>query len=233
MRYLVSVIDDVTGPDTPAEEAAVDVFNERLQAEGHWVFAGGLGAPETATVMDNRGGDAVTARVSASGELGPLDEQDRTAWDAALTGEGHRLVRERLAAAAGVWPLVATRSWRRSTPCTPPPGMSATPTGPRSSPCTTSSFAWTPRPSSPSTGPSRSPNSTAPRWHWRPWIASTTPWPAITPTTRPAPTCCAGWAAPEARAAYDEAVELAGNSAEIAYLTRRRDQLGSSRPRQG
>src|SRR5258707_1174940 len=39
-------------------------------------------------------------RVSASGELVPLDEQDRGAWDAALVAEGHRLVRERLAAAA-------------------------------------------------------------------------------------------------------------------------------------
>jgi RNA polymerase sigma-70 factor (ECF subfamily) len=29
-----------------------------------------------------------------------------------------------------------------------------------------------------------------------------------------------------ARAAYDTAIDLAGNSAEIAYLTRRRDQLG-------
>jgi RNA polymerase sigma-70 factor (ECF subfamily) len=29
----------------------------------------------------------------------------------------------------------------------------------------------------------------------------------------------------ESRAAYDEAIELAGNTAEIAYLTRRRDQL--------
>jgi RNA polymerase sigma-70 factor (ECF subfamily) len=28
------------------------------------------------------------------------------------------------------------------------------------------------------------------------------------------------------RAAYDNAIELAGNSAEIAYLTRRRDQMG-------
>ncbi|WP_329518948.1 RNA polymerase sigma factor [Spirillospora sp. NBC_01491] len=40
------------------------------------------------------------ARVSASGELVPLDEQDRGAWDATLIAEGHRLVRERLAAAA-------------------------------------------------------------------------------------------------------------------------------------
>jgi RNA polymerase sigma-70 factor, ECF subfamily len=39
-----------------------------------------------------------TARVSASGELVPLDAQDRRAWDAALIAEGHRLVRERLAA---------------------------------------------------------------------------------------------------------------------------------------
>jgi RNA polymerase sigma-70 factor, ECF subfamily len=46
-----------------------------------------------------------TARVSASGELVPLDDQDRGAWNAALVAEGHRLVRERLAAAAaGVAP---------------------------------------------------------------------------------------------------------------------------------
>lgn len=38
-----------------------------------------------------------TARVSASGELIPLAEQDRTTWDATLIAEGHRLVRERLA----------------------------------------------------------------------------------------------------------------------------------------
>jgi RNA polymerase sigma-70 factor (ECF subfamily) len=30
----------------------------------------------------------------------------------------------------------------------------------------------------------------------------------------------------KARAAYDKAIELAGNTAETAYLTRRRDQLG-------
>jgi RNA polymerase sigma-70 factor (ECF subfamily) len=46
-----------------------------------------------------------TARVSTSGELVALDEQDRGAWDTALVAEGHRLVRERLAAsAAGVSP---------------------------------------------------------------------------------------------------------------------------------
>jgi RNA polymerase sigma-70 factor (ECF subfamily) len=30
----------------------------------------------------------------------------------------------------------------------------------------------------------------------------------------------------ESRAAYDQAIELAGNTAETAYLTRRRDELG-------
>ncbi|MFJ1459283.1 RNA polymerase sigma factor [Nocardia sp. N2S4-5] len=43
-----------------------------------------------------------TARVSARGELVALDEQDRGAWDKALIAEGHQLVRERLA--AGVAP---------------------------------------------------------------------------------------------------------------------------------
>jgi RNA polymerase sigma-70 factor, ECF subfamily len=38
-----------------------------------------------------------TARVSANGELVTLEEQDRGVWDAALIAEGHRLVRERLA----------------------------------------------------------------------------------------------------------------------------------------
>ena len=55
MQYLVSVIDDKAGLATPDEEAAIDVFNDRLKAEGHWVFAGGLGTPNSATVIDNRG----------------------------------------------------------------------------------------------------------------------------------------------------------------------------------
>ncbi|TWD84189.1 RNA polymerase ECF family sigma subunit [Kribbella amoyensis] len=38
-----------------------------------------------------------TARISASGELVSLDEQDRGSWDTGLIAEGHQLVRERLA----------------------------------------------------------------------------------------------------------------------------------------
>ena len=59
MQYLVSVIDDNAGTATPTEMAAIDAFNDRLQAEGHWVFAGGLDSPSTATVIDNRDGQAV------------------------------------------------------------------------------------------------------------------------------------------------------------------------------
>ena len=59
MQYLVSVIDESAGLATPDEEVAIDAFNERLQAKGHWVFAGGLGTPATATVIDNRGEQAI------------------------------------------------------------------------------------------------------------------------------------------------------------------------------
>jgi hypothetical protein len=59
MQYLVSVIDDTTGSASPAEMAAIDAFNDRLRGAGHWVFAGGLADPSTATVIDNRGGEPV------------------------------------------------------------------------------------------------------------------------------------------------------------------------------
>jgi hypothetical protein len=59
MQYLVSVIHDSADLATPDEMAAIDVFNDQLNAEGHWVFAGGLAAPGSATVIDNRGEEAL------------------------------------------------------------------------------------------------------------------------------------------------------------------------------
>jgi len=66
MQFLVSVIDDGqaqrtgrTDSASAAEMAAIDVFNARLQADGHWVFAAGLAAPASATVVDNRGDETV------------------------------------------------------------------------------------------------------------------------------------------------------------------------------
>jgi hypothetical protein len=59
MQFLVSVIDVQTNSVTPDELAATGAFNDRLEADGHWVFAGGLGSPSTATVIDSRGGAPV------------------------------------------------------------------------------------------------------------------------------------------------------------------------------
>jgi hypothetical protein len=59
MRYLVSVIDDKSNPGSTDRQPAITAFDDRLKAEGYWVFAGGLGLPGEATVIDNRGGEAL------------------------------------------------------------------------------------------------------------------------------------------------------------------------------
>ena len=59
MQYLMSVIDDGTGPATPVEDAAIDVFNARPPAAGYWGCAGGRGSPEATTLIDNRGEQAI------------------------------------------------------------------------------------------------------------------------------------------------------------------------------
>src|ERR1700722_14476033 len=58
-HYLMSVLDDTGDLATAEEMAAIDAFNEQLRADGHWVFAGGLASPMTATVVDGRDGEAV------------------------------------------------------------------------------------------------------------------------------------------------------------------------------
>jgi len=55
MQYLVSVIDDMSTPGRSDRRPAISAFNERLIADGYWVFAGGLANPDAATVIDNRG----------------------------------------------------------------------------------------------------------------------------------------------------------------------------------
>ena len=59
MQYLISVIDDDAGDATGDEQEAISAFNRQLQADGYWVFAGGLGDDTNATTIDNRGADAV------------------------------------------------------------------------------------------------------------------------------------------------------------------------------
>jgi len=55
-QYLISVLHDTSDSATAEEMAAIDGFNERLVADGYWVFAGGLASPSTATVVDGRDG---------------------------------------------------------------------------------------------------------------------------------------------------------------------------------
>ncbi|PZQ90439.1 MAG: hypothetical protein DI534_04305 [Leifsonia xyli] len=59
MRFLINVIDSRSGSGTPEEATAIDAFNERLVAGGHWVFAAGLADPTVSTVIDGRGDAAV------------------------------------------------------------------------------------------------------------------------------------------------------------------------------
>ncbi|WP_322749720.1 MULTISPECIES: RNA polymerase sigma factor [unclassified Frankia] len=165
-----------------------------------------------------------TARVSGSGELVALDEQDRGAWDAALIAEGHRLVRERLAAgvAPGRYQILAA--------------INAVHTSARDVRDTDWSQVVALYDQLVRLDPS-------------PIVALNRaiavaeidgPEVALAAVDRLEDTL-AGYHAyhatradllrrlgrsQESRAAYDKAIGLAGNTAETAYLTRRRDQLG-------
>ena len=61
MRWIIFVIDDASGTASGDEMAAIDAFNDRLRDHGHWVLAAGIGAPDTATVIDDRGGAGATS----------------------------------------------------------------------------------------------------------------------------------------------------------------------------
>ncbi|KQM81361.1 YciI family protein [Agromyces sp. Leaf222] len=59
MQYFISVIDDKSNPGSLDKRPGISAFNERLIADGYWVFAGGLADPDAATVIDNRGEEPV------------------------------------------------------------------------------------------------------------------------------------------------------------------------------
>ncbi len=164
-----------------------------------------------------------TARISAGGELITLGEQDRGAWDAALVAEGHRLVRERLAAgvAPGRYQILAA--------------INAVHTSARDIRDTDWSQVV-------------ALYDQLVRIDFSPIVALNRaiavaeldgPEVALAAVDRLADRL-AGYHAyhaaradllrrlgrsQQSRAAYDTAIELAGNTAETAYLTRRRDQL--------
>lgn len=66
-QYLLSVhhVEGEEMPSTPEEMQpvfeAVDRFNQKAQAAGIWVFAGGLMPPESATTVDATGASPIVA----------------------------------------------------------------------------------------------------------------------------------------------------------------------------
>ncbi len=95
-QYLISVIHDADGPDWTAGAApeeiqqvfgAVDAFNNELQAQGSWVFAGGLEPPSTATVVDATGAEVLITDgpfVETKEQLGGFWVVEAADLDAAL-----------------------------------------------------------------------------------------------------------------------------------------------------
>ena len=64
-QFLLSVHYVEGEPDPPLETMQqmykdVDALNQTLQAEGLWVFGGGLHTPDTATVVTAKDGDVIT-----------------------------------------------------------------------------------------------------------------------------------------------------------------------------
>jgi RNA polymerase sigma-70 factor, ECF subfamily len=164
-----------------------------------------------------------TARVSGSGELVTLDEQDRGAWDAALIAEGHRLVRERLAAreAPGRYQILAAISAVhtsardiRDTDWSQVVALYDQLVRLDSSPIIALNRAIA---VAELDGPEVA---LAAVDHLEDRLAGYHLYHA----TRADLLRRLG-RSQQSRAAYDKAIELAGNTAEIAYLTRRRDQL--------
>lgn len=97
-QYLLSV-HMVEGEPTPDEETIqrmyrqVDEFNQKLQAQGAWVFAGGLHPAHTATVVTAKDGDVLVTDgpfAEAKEQLGGFWVVEAADLDAALklAGEG-------------------------------------------------------------------------------------------------------------------------------------------------
>jgi hypothetical protein len=64
VKFIVFVIDDATNSGNASEMAAIDAFNDSLRENGHWIFACGIGAPNTASMLDGRGESSNIKRAS-------------------------------------------------------------------------------------------------------------------------------------------------------------------------
>ena len=167
-----------------------------------------------------------SARVSGSGELVTLDQQDRGAWDRALVAEGHALVRERLASghAPGRYQLLAAinavhtdAADARDTDWSQVVALYDQLARLDRSPVVALNRAIAVAElDGPHVALARVDALAAPLDGYHAFHA-----------TRADLLRRLGRSS-DARAAYDRAIELAGNSAEMAYLTRRRDELAAA-----
>ncbi len=64
MRFVIFVIDGSSNSATGNEMAAIDAFNNRLNAGNHLILAAGIAEPHRATLIDNRAGAGIEARGS-------------------------------------------------------------------------------------------------------------------------------------------------------------------------
>jgi hypothetical protein len=70
MKFMIFVIDQQSRSASTNEMAAIDEFNDSLQANGQWVMAAGLADPSKATLIDNTSG----AGKAAAGSLFKADD---------------------------------------------------------------------------------------------------------------------------------------------------------------
>jgi hypothetical protein len=92
MRYIFFVVDQQSRSANGDEMAAIDAFNDKLRANGHWILAIGIGAPNTATTIDNRSG----ANRAESGSIFNSDDFYSGLWliETASSEEASALARE-------------------------------------------------------------------------------------------------------------------------------------------
>ena len=60
-RFLIFVIDRESNPAGGDEIKEIDIFNDYLEKNGHWITAGGLASPTQSIVIDNRNDAAIEA----------------------------------------------------------------------------------------------------------------------------------------------------------------------------
>lgn len=54
MKFIIFVIDDLTGSASDTEMKEIKTFNDYLRNNGHWITAEGIDSPTKSVIVDNR-----------------------------------------------------------------------------------------------------------------------------------------------------------------------------------